>query len=152
MKPIWLLFFIFIAMPVFAAAQSPGASHLKAATAMLDAAEVGKNFETLSQQMIDVQAQQMPEDKRKKFATVMQNFMKKYVSYEVLKPKIAQIYAEEFTEKELNEMAVFYATPTGKKSMQKMPMLFQKGSELGIKAVQEHQDELKKAMEEAFKE
>jgi hypothetical protein len=44
-----------------------------------------------------------------------------------LRVTYANIYAEEFTEKELREMIEFYKTDTGKKVLQKLPSVMEKG-------------------------
>jgi len=44
-----------------------------------------------------------------------------------LKLIYANIYMEEFTEKELREMIEFYKTDTGKKVLQKLPSILEKG-------------------------
>lgn len=44
-----------------------------------------------------------------------------------LKSTYATIYSEEFTEKELSEMIKFYKTDTGKKVLQKLPTVMEKG-------------------------
>jgi hypothetical protein len=44
-----------------------------------------------------------------------------------LKVAYASIYSEEFTEKELVEMIEFYKTETGKKVLQKLPVVMEKG-------------------------
>jgi hypothetical protein len=44
-----------------------------------------------------------------------------------LKITYANIYMEEFTEKELREMIEFYKTDTGKKVLQKLPSVIEKG-------------------------
>lgn len=44
-----------------------------------------------------------------------------------LKSIYATIYSEEFTEKELREMIEFYKTDTGKKVLQKLPAVMEKG-------------------------
>lgn len=44
-----------------------------------------------------------------------------------LKTAYATIYAEEFTEEELNEMINFYKTDTGKKVLVKLPTVMEKG-------------------------
>ena len=42
-----------------------------------------------------------------------------------------RIYSKYFTEAELQDLAVFYATPTGKKSIDVLPQLFREGMEAG---------------------
>ena len=44
---------------------------------------------------------------------------------------IAEIYAREFTQSELETILAFYRTPAGEKMVQKMPTLFQAGAKVG---------------------
>jgi uncharacterized protein len=79
---------------------------------------------------------------------VMRGFISKYMNYASLKDDLIKIYTDEFTEAELKTITEFYSTPLGKKMITKMPALLQKGSELGVKRLQEHGDELRKLIEE----
>jgi hypothetical protein len=49
-----------------------------------------------------------------------------------LKMTYANIYMEEFSKSELEEMINFYETKTGQKVIQKLPVIMQKGFERGI--------------------
>lgn len=48
-----------------------------------------------------------------------------------LKAAFVRTYVEEFTESELSELVRFYRTPIGKKALQKLPAVVQKGWERG---------------------
>jgi len=82
------------------------------------------------------------------YRKVMTDFFHKYMSYESLKPRMIDIYAEAFTAKELVEIREWYQSPTGKKAMLIMPSLMQKGSELGRQAVEAHMPELQKMVQD----
>lgn len=94
----------------------------------------------------------MPEDKRAKFMDVMNQFTTKYISWEGIKDQLAAAYAQEFTEKDLKELAAFYLSPLGKKLGEKQPAIMAKSALLGQQAMQGHQAELTQMMEAAFKE
>lgn len=79
---------------------------------------------------------------------VMRKFFAKHLSCEALKDDFIDLYVAEFTEEELLDIAAFYQTPTGRKSIEKMPVLFQKGGELGSRRVQENAGELRKMIQE----
>lgn len=149
----YLLVFMMLATPVCLSAQTQTipASRLKAAEGVLAASGVEATFATTIENMISTQAKQMPDSLQAKFSSVMKTFMGKYFTYANLKPQLTKIYAEEFTESELKELTKFYQTPIGKKSAQKLPVLQQRGMELGVAMVQQHQDELQQMMQEAFK-
>jgi hypothetical protein len=63
-----------------------------------------------------------------------------------------ELYINEFTEEELREMISFYRTDTGRKAVEKLPILLSKGAELGRLAVEGHEDELVEEMQKRAKE
>jgi len=126
-------------------------AHLKAAEGMLKAAGADTLFQSSMSTMMKQASANIPEDKRAKFLTVMNQFMAKYISWDLLKDQIAVMYAKEFTEADLKGLIAFYNTPLGKKLNQKQPVIMQKSALLGQQAVQSHQSELQQMMQEAFK-
>jgi hypothetical protein len=58
---------------------------------------------------------------------VLDEYFKDPETQKNLKVTYASIYTEEFTEKELREMIEFYKTDTGKKVLQKLPSVMEKG-------------------------
>ncbi len=82
---------------------------------------------------------------------VMKKFFAKHLSYAAIKDDLITVYTEEFTEDELKQLAAFYRTPVGRKSIEKMPVLMQKGAEIGMKRVQDNSAELRKMIEDELK-
>jgi hypothetical protein len=97
--------------------------------------------------MIDLQLQQAPQiqSARPQF----EKFFGKYLSWNALKDDYVKLYMDTFTEPELRELITFYKTPTGKKSVKQMPVLLQKGAELGASRVREHMGELMQMLQQA---
>lgn len=118
---------------------------LKAAEELLDSL----NMETLLSDSIDTvltaQIQQQPQLQQHEQA--MRTFLRKHMSYASLKPEFLRIYADAFTADELRELAAFYRTPLGVKTVSLMPQLMQQGSELGMRRVQENLPELQAMIE-----
>ena len=52
--------------------------------------------------------------------------IKEQLSYDKLKPTYVQIYSETFSQDEIDQLIVFYQSPTGKMFVSKMPMVTQK--------------------------
>jgi hypothetical protein len=142
------IFAILIALPGFVFAQTE--SHLKAGEKFLDVSGVKAGFDSMLDASLKSQIGSIPLDKQEKFTQVMKEFMNKYFTFELIKPKFVKIYTDEFTEKELNDLIKFYSSPTGKKLAEKLPGLTQKGMEVGLSSVQEHQKELEEMMKKAF--
>lgn len=95
--------------------------------------------QTMSQ-MVDLQLQQNPT--LAPFKSVMMKFFAKHMSWASLKPEFIKIYSEAFSAKELREINEFYATETGRKTIQLMPSLSAQGGQIGAARVQENIGEL----------
>jgi hypothetical protein len=133
---IFLIMNVFLLSPAVAGEES----HRQAAEKLLRMAGMERALEQSIEQMLKVQLQQQPS--LGPYKEVMLKFLKKHMSFESLKGDIATIYMEEFTEPELNEIMAFYETPTGRKTLEKMPRLMMKGAQLGITRVQQNIVEL----------
>jgi hypothetical protein len=128
---------------------APGA--LKAAEEMLVSSGANLQFDKNITAIITQYSAQIPADKRDKFVTVMNTFLKKYISWDVLKPDLTMMYAREFTEAELKQLTAFYKTPLGMKLNEKQPLLMQTGMNIGQQAVAAHQGELQQMIAEVMK-
>jgi uncharacterized protein len=127
-------------------AQEAQSTHYKAAEQMLNLMDM----ETVLRRAIDemLKQQMAANPTLVPFEDVMRKFLMKHMSWDSLKADTIQLYMNEFTEAELNEMNKFYSTPTGKKMVQRMPELMGKGAEIGARRVQSHLPELETAMRE----
>jgi uncharacterized protein len=72
------------------------------------------------------------------------------LSWEKLKPDFVKIYAEAFTETQLEEMIAFYKSPTGQAMVEKSPELMRKGSEISQKRMVDLQAEIQKLIRESI--
>jgi hypothetical protein len=147
-----LLVFILFCTAVKAQTTTVTPAQLKAAEDVLLASKADVQFNAGITTMLKQASASLPEDKRTKFIEVMNSFVAKYISWDTLKDQLAAMYAQEFTEQELKNLAAFYRSPLGIKLSEKQPALMQKGAALGQQAVQGHQAELQQMMQEAFKE
>lgn len=95
--------------------------------------------------------QQVPEDKKEAVKKAYQKFAETIADDPDMKTKMVEIYQESFTEAELKELLAFYSTPTGKKTLEKLPELMQKGMNIGMEVAQKNQaafmGEIQKIME-----
>jgi hypothetical protein len=126
------------------------ASHLKAAEQYLAATGISAQFGEVISKMVNSSSAQIPEAHRASYLKVMQAFMGKYYTWDVLKDSFTKIYAAEFTEDELKQLTTFYNTPLGKKVSSKTPVLMQKGMEIGQQTITTHRPELEQMMKDAF--
>jgi hypothetical protein len=74
------------------------------------------------------------------------------MSWDNVKDIYIDVYAEVFTEQELNEITAFYQTPLGKKMLQKMPALVQTTLQRTQGMMQQKLPEIEKHMEESISE
>ena len=82
------------------------------------------------------------------YKDIVLGFMRKYMSYESLKPELVELYAGEFTAAELKEARQFYSTTTGRKFIASMPRLMTRGASLGSTQLQQHMGELDQLIKE----
>ena len=132
-------------------APEPSAASLKAAETMLEASGAGDQFNKTITVALNQFSNQIPADKQDKFKEVMKAFFEKYCNWEVIKPGICKMYAQEFTESEMNKLTTFYKTPLGIKLNSVQPILFAKAAALGQQTVAARQNELQQMMKDAFK-
>lgn len=120
-----------------------------AAQELLEAMQIDDTFNKTIEASVDMQIQQNP--MIAPYREVMLKFFAKYMSWESLKDDVAKIYTDEFTAEELKELTAFYKTPTGTKAALRLPVLMNKGAQLGISRVQEHMGELQQMIQEESK-
>lgn len=121
-------------------------SHLKAAEDLMEVMDLRKIFQTQMERSIQLQLDTNP--LLKKYEPVMRKFFSKYLSFDVLHNDLARLYATNFSESELIELARFYRTEVGRKALSKLPELSVQSSELGKRKVLEHLPELKDMIKE----
>jgi hypothetical protein len=73
-----------------------------------------------------------------------QNFFQENFNWETMKPKLAKLYADNYTEAELKDIITFYQTPTGQKTLAKMPVLMQQSLAMSMAGVQANMPEFQR--------
>lgn len=121
----------------------------KAAEQLLEALQMEKTTNQAINQMLSMQVQQRPD--LKVVEPEMRAFMTKYMNWSTLKEDMVQLYAREFTEKELRDLTKFYQTATGQKYVSKQSTLIQAGMEIGQQRVRENLPELQRTIEAKMK-
>lgn len=115
-------------------------SHRAAAEKVLEVTNTEDTMKKSIANVLDMQTKAQPA--LGQFRPVMEKFFAKHLSYAAIKEELIDLYVTEFTEEELKGLADFYATPLGKKAVEKLPVLMSKGGEIGMKRVQQNQAEL----------
>jgi len=125
-------------------------SHKAAVKEMFAATEMSDTFGKTMDSIMDMQMRQAPQ--MEEVRDVMRDFLQKYMSWEALENEMVMMYAEAFTESEIEKMTEFYMTPVGKKSLRLMPELMAKSGEIAQRRVQAHMPELTRAIQEKMME
>ncbi|GAC1309706.1 MAG: hypothetical protein NVSMB24_25590 [Mucilaginibacter sp.] len=92
------------------------------------------------------------ENNRQSFTNALTAFMNKYLPQEAFKAQFVKMYAELFTESELNQLIAFYNSPLGKKITSKLPDLMQEAALLDQQILVKHSEELQTIINDAVKE
>lgn len=132
-----------------APAKQADAETTKASEELIETMDMGrlihKSIEsTLETQMGHFLEMGIPREGVAELKEAMLGFMKDVMNWDDLKPEFIRIYAESFTVAELRDLSAFYKTPTGKKSLEKMPELMNKGMAMGQERMMTRQEDLQK--------
>jgi hypothetical protein len=143
-----LMFFLLAASPVFAQDGPPGqdAERLAAAREMMEVTGVTKQLDGMIAAVTQGFAKGANADSNaqgKQISAEFETMMQKFLGYkaEMLKD-FEVLYAETFTAAEMKEVSTFYRSGTGAKFISSMPVLMQKGSEIGMKYSQKMMQEM----------
>jgi hypothetical protein len=61
-----------------------------------------------------------------------------------MRPRLAKLYTDNYTEAELRDIIAFYQTPTGQVTVQKMPIILQETLSLAMAGVQANMAEFQR--------
>jgi hypothetical protein len=106
-------------------------------------------FSAMVEPMITTMQQRgMPVEAAAEMRAAMAEWFDKEIKWEDLKPKMVELYAKEFTEKELQDLLAFYRTPSGRKALAKLPVIMQEGAKIGQEYAVTKQESLGLKMKE----
>lgn len=127
-----------------AAAQdaAPAAEDTAAARELLEAMNVPASIRATGDAMLRREAQGSPGFAA--FEDVVRDFLRRRVSWEVLKGDYVALYARTFTGAELREMTTFFRSPAGRKLAETQPRLSTEGAAIAERAFQRHAPELER--------
>lgn len=128
-------------------------SHQLAAEQLLlasDADKAGKQMAELMIQSILNNGGNQDPGVSAKVKEACTDWANKVLSWDSLRLDYIDIYTDAFTEPELKELTAFYSSGVGKKSIEKMPTLMQKGAKIGEKRAIAHQKELSEKIQAIY--
>ena len=124
---------------------------------LLDAMEMQKTIEKsfeMVKQMIPAQMKQMgvsenaSSDKAQEATQETMDLIMKEMSWDKLKDDYISIYAETFTEEELEGLVAFYKSPIGRKFIEKQPELMKRAMEVSQRQMMDIMPKVRKLVEE----
>ncbi len=135
---------LLLALPMGLAAQETGGRSGREAAA----AELIErlNLEEVTVASVDMMMETMlaQDPALEDFRDVFVDFFSEHFRWTELEPEYVRIYAEAYTEPELRELIAFYDTPVGRKTVDLMPVLMRRGSEIGERQIEPHLPELQR--------
>ena len=126
------------------ATAASSAASAAAAMELFKAMKLPTNIQDTAAAMIDSEVGRNPG--LNPFRETMLQWLRKYMTWDAMVPQLTKMYTEAFTDAELKQMATFYGSPAGQKSLEKWPELMQRTAMIGAGLAQPHSDELKAAM------
>jgi hypothetical protein len=126
------------------ATAASSAASAAAAMELFKAMKLPTSIQDTSAAMIDSEVGRNPG--LTPFRETMLTWLKKYMTWDAMVPELTKLYTSTFTDEELKQMAAFYGSPAGQKSLEKLPELMQRTAMIGAGLAQPHSEELKAAM------
>jgi hypothetical protein len=132
------------------AAIADEASHKKAVVELLDVLKLKQGMTGGAEAMADAMVQGNPQ--LQPYRDVLIKWATQTMTWDSMAPELISIYQETFTEAEIRELIAFFKTKTGAKWVMAMPDLMRKGTAIGARVGQAHQDELMQMVNERTQE
>ena len=125
-------------------------SHLAAAKQlMLTTGMTDVRFTLMRDNTVKALSASIPTNNKEKLTISLKAFFDKYLPHDRFIEQFAQLYAEIFTEDELNQLIKFYKSPLGKKVALRLPEVLQKGMLIDQQILMEHTAELQSIAEKS---
>jgi uncharacterized protein len=121
-------------------------ARLDAALKLLDSMDMRESLARTIEQATEIEMENAPN--LRPFREIMLGFLNKHMGYDNIRLDFARLYADNFSESELNQLADFYRTPVGRKSIERLPELTAQGARLGQRKVQENSAELEQLIKD----
>ncbi len=94
----------------------------------------------IQSQLIDTLLSTNPE--LQNYQSIVQAWAQQYLDWGEVRDRLAEMYRDNFTAEELEDLLQFYRSPTGLKSVLLMPTLLRESSQIGTELAEAHRPEL----------
>ena len=122
-------------------------SHHKAVERLFELTHMKTKIDESVDNVLALQLRQDPA--MAEYRDLLRAFLEKYVGWESLKDDLFRMYMAEFSEQELAQINAFYATPAGRKVIERVPLLVQERNRLAQQRLREHVGELREQIRAA---
>jgi len=139
LKPVGF-FFIFLIGTAQIAAHADEASHRQAVEQLFKLTAMQQKIDESVASVLALQIAQNPG--LKPHQDVVSEFLERHIGWGSLKDALSDMYMQEFTEQEVNDMNTFYSSPTGHKVIERLPVLVQMRNQLASQRLQANIGEL----------
>lgn len=116
------------------------ASHRQQVQKLFELTQMQQKIDESLDNVLALQIAQSPELKKNK--TVVKEFLERHIGWHSLEDALTDMYLKEFSEQELKDMNAFYGSATGKKVIERLPVLVQMRNQLASARLQENIGEL----------
>jgi hypothetical protein len=116
------------------------ASHRQAVQKLFELTSMQQKIDESVDSVLAMQLAQSPELNNNK--TVVREFLERHIGWNSMQDALADMYLKEFNEQEVKEMNAFYSSATGRKVIERLPVLVQVRNQLASKRLQENIGEL----------
>jgi hypothetical protein len=143
---------ILLLLSIVSSAFADDPSSQKAAEAILEATNAAGAMKagflaTIDPMIANMKQQGMPDAAGTEIRIAMTEWFDQEIKWSDIKPKLVELYVQEFTGPELNELLAFYQTPLGKKAIVKLPVIMRQGSMIGQEYAAKNQESLKQKIQ-----
>jgi hypothetical protein len=123
-----------------AAVQADEASHRQAVEQLFELTAMQQKIDESVANVLALQLAQNPG--LKPHQDVVNEFLERHIGWQSMQDALVDMYTQEFTEQELNDMNAFYGSSTGRKVIERLPVLVQMRNQLAAQRLQENIGEL----------
>jgi hypothetical protein len=116
------------------------ASHRQEVQKLFELTQMQQKINESLDNVLALQIAQSPELEDHK--TVVKEFLERHIGWQSLEDALTDMYLKEFSEQELKDMNAFYGSATGKKVIERLPVLVQMRNQLASARLQENIGEL----------
>jgi uncharacterized protein len=144
---------LLLALSSIEASAEPSTAKAKAAEKLMETLGIASLYQNSFDAMVpgflqEAQKYEFNEEQTKEFIAVYREWYNNDIDFDAIVSSARDVYAEEFTIEEMEGMIEFYESPVGQKALKKLPVIMQRGMQIG----REESEKSRAALQERFQE